>query len=92
MDFTHYKRSTIQPTVERRLALHHLKGLAEYANLLHQDPAEMKALSRDFLINVTGFFRGHPESFTALTETSSRRSWSIPPPRRLGIGARLCNW
>ena len=68
VDFTHYKRSTIQRRVERRLALHHLKGLAEYANLLHQDPAEMKALSRDFLINVTGFFRD-PESFTALTET-----------------------
>ena len=30
------------------MALHHLKGLAEYANLLRHDPAEMKALSRDF--------------------------------------------
>ncbi len=67
VDFTHYKRSTIQRRVERRMALHHLKGLAEYASLLRHDPGEMRALSRDFLINVTGFFRD-PESFQALRE------------------------
>jgi two-component system, chemotaxis family, CheB/CheR fusion protein len=68
VDFTHYKRSTIQRRIARRVALHHLKGLEDYVDLLREDPAEVQALCRDFLIGVTGFFRD-PESFAGLVET-----------------------
>jgi two-component system, chemotaxis family, CheB/CheR fusion protein len=68
VDFSHYKRSTIQQRIARRVALHHLKGLEDYVDLLREDPAEVQALCRDFLIGVTGFFRD-PDSFAGLVET-----------------------
>ena len=50
------------------MALRQVNGLAEYADLLIQEPDEVQALARDFLIRVTGFFRD-PETFTVLSET-----------------------
>ena len=59
---------TVQRRLARRMALRQVNGLAEYADLLKQDPEEVQALARDFLIRVTGFFRD-PESFAVLAET-----------------------
>ena len=68
-DFSRYKRTTVQRRCSaRRMALRQVNGLAEYADLLIQDPEEVQALARDFLIRVTGFFRD-PESFAVLAET-----------------------
>ena len=57
VDFTHYKRATIDRRLARRMALHHLDDLASYVDLLQKDLAELQALSEDLLIVVTSFFR-----------------------------------
>ena len=57
VDFTHYKPSTIQRRIHRRMALHRLTRLDKYAALLAEKPDEVAALYADLLINVTSFFR-----------------------------------
>ena len=65
IDFTHYKHNTIQRRIERRMALHGILDLKDYAKKLRQDRSEAKILAQDFLINVTAFFR-EPESYQTL--------------------------
>ena len=66
-DFSQYKPSTINRRIERRLAIHQIQSLDEYAKFLHQTPDEIDALFRDLLIGVTSFFRDK-EAFTKLEE------------------------
>jgi len=68
IDFTNYKRGTIQRRLSRRMALQQLTSVADYVALLESDPAETLALGRDLLIQVTKFFRD-PETFDVLTQT-----------------------
>ncbi len=67
-DFSRYKRGTLQRRLARRMALRQVDGLAQYTDVLRQEPAEVHALAQDFLIRVTGFFRD-PETFLGLSET-----------------------
>lgn len=67
VDFSHYKRPTIERRLQRRMALHKLTNMADYVELLQRQPHETNLLYRDILIHVTFFFR-EPASFTALTE------------------------
>ncbi|HKV53702.1 MAG TPA: chemotaxis protein CheB, partial [Candidatus Binataceae bacterium] len=67
VDFSGYKRSTIQRRIARRMALRQVEQLSQYADLLRDDRNEVAALVHDFLIRVTSFFR-NPEAFTGLTE------------------------
>ena len=64
-DFSYYKKGTIARRIERRMAVHNIQSIDEYLSYLEQTPAEIEALFRDFLINVTNFFR-NPEAFDAL--------------------------
>ncbi|MGQ0752644.1 MAG: chemotaxis protein CheB [Betaproteobacteria bacterium] len=57
MDFTHYKRSTIERRIGRRMAVHHFEGLPAYVDFLQDNPSEVQALAQDMLIGVTSFFR-----------------------------------
>ncbi len=66
-DFSRYKRSTILRRLRRRMQLAQLEALEDYLNLLRQDVDEVKALSDDFLITVTNFFRD-PAAFEQLRE------------------------
>jgi two-component system CheB/CheR fusion protein len=59
-DFTHYKHGTLERRVERRMAMAAIKSAGEYLDLLFHDSNERDQLSRDLLINVTGFFRDAP--------------------------------
>lgn len=68
VDFTHYKRGTIQRRLSRRLAIHGIDSLPDYVNRLEGDPEETQALFQDLLIQVTDFFRD-PELFKELPET-----------------------
>ncbi len=70
-DFSLYKRNTIRRRIERRLAIHKLERLSDYAALLRQNPSEGQALFKDLLINVTSFFRD-PEAFELLGEELRR--------------------
>ena len=65
VDFTHYKHSTIQRRIARRLFLLKIEDLQTYADYLETHPEEVKALFADILIHVTGFFRD-PEAYEAL--------------------------
>jgi two-component system CheB/CheR fusion protein len=69
-DFTLYKPGTLQRRVERRMVMAGLPtgAIARYANVLRDDPAEIDQLAKDFLINVTGFFRD-PGVFDTLEKT-----------------------
>ena len=68
VDFTHYKPSTIERRIRRRMALHRIEGLPDYLRLLREDNVEVEELYGDLLIRVTGFFRD-AEVFEALRET-----------------------
>ncbi|MBV9493985.1 MAG: PAS domain-containing protein, partial [Acidobacteria bacterium] len=57
VDFTHYKPTTIQRRIRRRMALNKIDELADYLDLVRSSPAELSALYTDILIRVTGFFR-----------------------------------
>jgi two-component system CheB/CheR fusion protein len=65
VDFTHYRQTTILRRVQRRMVVHKLDRLEDYVRYIQTNPAEVKALHQDVLINVTSFFR-NPRVFEAL--------------------------
>lgn len=64
-DFSGYKSKTFMRRVQRRMQVTLMKTMDGYLEKLRQDPAEVGALFRDLLINVTNFFRDE-EAFAAL--------------------------
>jgi two-component system CheB/CheR fusion protein len=66
-DFSRYRRTTVERRLARRMALRQIDGLAEYDELLRNEPDEVQALAEDLLIRVTGFFRDS-ETFVDLSE------------------------
>jgi two-component system CheB/CheR fusion protein len=56
-DFSLYKRCTIHRRVERRMGLHKLRDVSQYAKHLRDNPAEADLLFQELLIGVTSFFR-----------------------------------
>src|SRR6266404_2925740 len=65
VDFTHYRQTTILRRIQRRMVVHKIEDIEEYAKFMQSHPAEIKALYHDMLINVTSFFRG-PRVFDAM--------------------------
>jgi two-component system CheB/CheR fusion protein len=57
VDFSAYKQSTLQRRMHRRMALHKIERLRQYANYLRTNANEIQELFNDLLINVTRFFR-----------------------------------
>ncbi|CAN1536001.1 PAS domain [Flavobacteriaceae bacterium] len=57
VDFSHYKMNTIKRRMLRRMLVHKIKTLKEYAELLSNQSNEVDILYQDLLINVTAFFR-----------------------------------
>src|SRR6266550_2631232 len=57
VDFNAYKQTTLVRRVHRRMALHRLESLSQYARYLRNNKKEIEALFDDLLINVTRFFR-----------------------------------
>lgn len=56
-DFSDYKPTTLLRRTKRRAAHHDFTSLANYYDFLKSSPEEIEALSKDFLISVTAFFR-----------------------------------
>ena len=67
LDFTPYKRPTLARQIERRMGINKSASLKDYLNFIHENPKEAETLSRQFLIQVTKFFRD-PEMWKALEE------------------------
>jgi len=57
VDFSSYKHATLLRRIQRRMALHRLGKLSQYAKFLRDNKQEIEALFDDLLINVTHFFR-----------------------------------
>ncbi|MEP7317250.1 MAG: CheR family methyltransferase [Panacibacter sp.] len=57
LDFSDYKPATILRRIKRRALSHNMNSLEAYLNFLKSNADEVKALSQDFLISVTSFFR-----------------------------------
>jgi two-component system CheB/CheR fusion protein len=68
VDFTHYRQTTISRRIQRRMVVHKIDKIEEYAKFVQGHAGEVKALYQDMLINVTSFFRG-PRVFEALKST-----------------------
>ncbi|MEO8604741.1 MAG: chemotaxis protein CheB [bacterium] len=71
-DFTGYKTGTLTRRIQRRMSLKHLTQMPKYLELLRYDAAEVSALFKDLLINVTSFFR-EPAAWELLQEQAIRR-------------------
>ena len=65
-DLTLYKPSTLRRRIERRMAIHGVKRMAEYGAFLRENPAELDLLFKELLIGVTSFFRD-PEAWDELS-------------------------
>lgn len=65
VDFTCYKPNTLRRRIRRRMVLHGVESLGEYARLLEARPAECDDLYADLLIQVTSLFRD-PDLYAAL--------------------------
>src|SRR5262249_37416132 len=57
VDFTHYRQTTILRRIQRRMVVHKIDKMEDYVKYVQSNPAEIKALYQDMLINVTSFFR-----------------------------------
>lgn len=67
LDFSVYKRTTLERRLLRRIALNKVATLKEYVAKLEDDDAECDQLYNDLLINVTDFFRDE-NAFAAIPE------------------------
>jgi Methylase of chemotaxis methyl-accepting proteins len=67
VDFTHYKDSTINRRITRRMVINQIDSLKNYVTFLRSHPKELQALFDDMLIGVTSFFR-EPQSFEVMRE------------------------
>ena len=61
------RRRTLLRRIHRRMGLHRIDSLRDYAERLRNDPDEIRALAADLTINVTGFFRD-PEAWQVLAD------------------------
>jgi two-component system, chemotaxis family, CheB/CheR fusion protein len=66
-DFSGYKISSINRRIEHRMAVNEIERVEDYLRLLRENPAEIENLMKDFLIQVTSFFRDK-EAFAALKQ------------------------
>ena len=64
-DLSHYKSSTLQRRIARRMQMHGFHNLAQYLEMLRANPEETIALFKDCLVSVTSFFRD-PDAYMTL--------------------------
>jgi two-component system CheB/CheR fusion protein len=67
VDFTHYRETTVNRRITRRMVITKTENMKEYVEYLRTQPSEKQALFDDMLIGVTSFFR-EPDAFLALKE------------------------
>ena len=87
-DFSQYKKSTINRRIGRRMNINQIEEISQYLRYLQENPQEIDQLYKEFLINVTNFFRD-PEAFNslkegALTDMVKEKRWGYY--KNLGTG------
>jgi two-component system CheB/CheR fusion protein len=68
VDFGQYKPPAIRRRIAKRMLVHKIEAVEDYAEYLRRNPAEVEALFEDLLITVTSFFRD-PDTFETLAKT-----------------------
>src|SRR2546430_3805096 len=89
VDFGSYKQTTLLRRIHRRMALHRLEKLSQYARFWRDNKKEIEAIFSELLINVTRFFRDE-QMFRTLTkrflpELLKRKSKDRPPQLRAWV-------
>lgn len=87
VDFTLYKPATLKRRMQHRMLLSQINSEVDYLTYLHDHPSEVQALSQDFLIGVTAFFRD-PGTEQALRDEAFPRlikGYSSPNPLRIWV-------
>ena len=85
-DFSLYKQNTVIRRIERRMSLNQIARLSEYIKYLKTNDRELFKLNKEFLINVTSFFRDPatfqfikneilPKVFNYISENEYFRVW-----------------
>jgi two-component system CheB/CheR fusion protein len=87
MDFSDYKRATMQRQVERRMGLLQVSELRRYRAMVTDNPLEARALTSALLVTVTSFFRD-PAAWQSLAEPLRAMLADDDPPGRCGSGYR----
>lgn len=67
LELTDYRRTTLLRRISRRMLLTGATTMSAYLEKLREDPAEVRALYSDVLVNMTQFFRD-PLTFDALKQ------------------------
>ncbi len=88
-DFSQYKLSTTHRRIERRMALHQIETMDNYARYLQNNPSEVEALFRDMLIGVTSFFRDQA-AFKALETVVSKLLADKPADSAIRVWSPGC--
>ncbi|MBF9030617.1 PAS domain-containing protein [Rhodobacterales bacterium HKCCE3408] len=60
IDFSQYKKPTLQRRIARRMAINHFTTVKDYVAYAREQPNELTVLHREFLVGVTNFFRDLP--------------------------------
>jgi two-component system CheB/CheR fusion protein len=71
-DFSQYKKSTINRRIMRRMNIHQIEEMSQYLRYLQENPSEIDQLYKEFLINVTNFFRD-PEAYESLKQHALKK-------------------
>ena len=91
LDLSGYRRSTLDRRISRRMLLTGVGLMSDYLEVLGHDPAEVKALYRDVLVNVTEFFRDS-EVLEAIKEQAFPEiSRSLPTGEALRVWVPGCS-
>lgn len=87
-DFSLYKPSTLYRRMDRRMVIHDIATLEQYADFLKNNPQEIDLLFKELLIGVTSFFRDPaiwehlanvtlPEMLARHTTARELRAWVV---------------
>ena len=91
VDFAHYKPATIRRRVSRRMAVHRIEHIGEYARFLSDHPEETARLYEDLLISVTEFFRDAPAFLALQTKVFPRLLSNRPANSPVRIWVTGCS-
>ncbi len=90
LDFSDYKQTTLIRRIKRRAGYKNFTSLEKYVEFLKVAPEEVEALSQDFLISVTSFFR-NKEAFDVIEKNILPAILSnLQPEEELKIWVAAC--
>ena len=89
-DFSAYKQSTLIRRIERRMAVNQIDSSTVYLRFLQDHPEEATILFKEFLINVTSFFRDS-EAFDVLKEKLKELIQQKPPENPIRVWVVGCS-